>query len=298
MIKPITPGQKRQITGFAGLATEAVLEELGLTSEQAQRVVRAGAECQERMREQFRSIVMELATPEEYASEEVPSNYGYLSGYRQPRTLLEQANRLKELFPELRGALYDDRFASEPRPKGAEGHFILLDWRQLGETYADAYKKVFGKVREVYGGNAVNYLEREGKLTEKHLRESAAKRSAMERIREAQKGHDFLVVAGQFGHLHRGRSVRRARAVMQDSGQFGFGLFESLILLLTHPDRLRHYDDLWIDCAGDEISWNGDGQVTDAPYVGFHGGMLKVLANGVGSPYDYYGSVSGFSPQS
>lgn len=294
MMKMITPGQERQIIGFARLAAEAVLEELGLTSEQAQRVVRTGAECQERMREQFRSIVMELATPEEYASEEVSSNYGYLSGYRHPRTLLEQANRLKELFPELRGAFYGERFASEPLPKGAKGHFILLDWRQFGETYVEACKKVFDKVREVYGKNAVYYnsVDRKGKLTEKHLRESAAKRAAMEQIREAQKGHDFLVVPGQFGREHR-------RVVMQYSDQFGFGLFETLILLLTHPDRLRNnYNDLWINCAGDEFSWNGDGQFTIAPYVNFRDGVLKMRAHGVEYPYVFWGSASGFFPQS
>jgi hypothetical protein len=275
--------------------TEAAYDKAGLSEDEAQRVNEAPG-----LSDVIAEFIAKHRVRQDFASEEVPSNYGYLSGYTKPRPLEEQAAVLREAFPEYANATYDASIAEQPLPEGAEGWFIVpADWKKLANTYASgACKKVFGKVREVYGGNAVNYLEREGKLTERHLRESAAKRAAMEQIREAQKGHDFLVVAGQFGHLHRGRSVRRARVVMQDSGQFGFGLFESLILLLTHPDRLRHYDDLWIDCAGDEISLNGDGQFSVAPYVYFSDGMLKVYAYRVGNPHDNYGSVSGFSPQS
>src|SRR5262249_34336611 len=52
--------------------------------------------------------------------------------------------------------------------------------------------------------------------------------------------------------LHRGRSVHTAREVMGRRRQFVLGAFAVGIMLLAHPERLQHNDDLWSYCAGDE----------------------------------------------
>lgn len=293
MTARITSGQKRQIKGFVELAFDEVIEELGLSKEAAQRVVKNGTPCQEQLKEHLRSVLVQLATPQEFANEEVESSYGYLSGYRQPRSVTEQANRLREIFPGIGYA--DESLANIPVPKGAEGKFVILPWQKVAATYGEAVQIVLDKLRVAYGEKFVNYIE--GKLGAKHLREGIAKKAAFRKLAEEQKGFDLLVVDGQFGLLHRGRSVRRARVVMQDGGQFGFGAFENGIMLLTHADRLRHYDDLWIDCAGDEYSYEADGQFPDAPIFYFFDGDLKFDTDGVAGPSGYCGSSSGFSSQ-
>lgn len=293
MIEQITSGQKRQINGFAELALEAVLDELGLSKEAAQRVIKSGTPCQEMLKEHFRSVLVQLASPQEFADEEVESSYGYLSGFSKPRSVTEQANRLRELFPGIGYA--NESLANLPVPKGAEGKFVIPPWQKVAATYGEAVQIVLGKLRVAYGEKFVNYIE--GKLGAKHLREGIAKKAALRKLAEEQKGFDLLVVDGQFGFLHRGRSVRRARVVMQDGGQFGFGAFENGIMLLTHPDRLKNYDDLWIDCAGDEYSYGADGQFAVAPIFFFSDGALEFDADVVARVDDLYGSSSGFSSQ-
>jgi hypothetical protein len=106
-----------------------------------------------------------------------------------------------------------------------------------------------------------------------------------------QKDHDILVVAAQFGLRHRGRSTRRAREVMNAS-EFGLGAFAIGIMLLTHPERLMNYDDLWIDCAGDDYSCDADGLFGNAPYFGFGDDGVGFGTSDVASADGSYGSAS------
>jgi hypothetical protein len=110
---------------------------------------------------------------------------------------------------------------------------------------------------------------------------------------DEQKDHDILVVAAQFGLRHRGRSVRRAREVMQPN-EFGLGAFAVGIMLLTHPERLMHYDDLYVDCAGDEYAPEADGGFSSAPFFDFDDGRVEFHAYWFAHAYDSYGSSSAF----
>jgi hypothetical protein len=104
-------------------------------------------------------------------------------------------------------------------------------------------------------------------------------------------------VPAQFGLRHRGRSVRRAREVFNAS-EFGLDTFAVGIMLLTHPERLQHYDDLWIDCAGDEYDDPGDdGRFSLAPYFCFSCGKVELLARRFDVAGGYCGSASGFVSQ-
>jgi hypothetical protein len=140
--------------------------------------------------------------------------------------------------------------------------------------------------------NFCNY--REGKITSAHLRVHTRTISALEQL--GRQESEILIIAAQLGMSHRGRSVRRAREVMRAS-QFGLGSFAVGIMLLTHPERLQHYDDLWIDCTGDEFSPGADGDFSRAPVFRFSGGGVWFGAGRVDGASDYYGSASGFLPQ-
>ena len=111
-----------------------------------------------------------------------------------------------------------------------------------------------------------------------------------------QAGHNILIIPVQFGLLHRGQSVRRAREVFQ-SNEFGLGSFQVGIMLLTHPERLVQWDQLHLDCAGDEYAPGADGVFCHAPLFLFHGGGLGFIAYPCGHAGGGFGSVSGFLPQ-
>lgn len=68
-------------------------------------------------------------------------------------------------------------------------------------------------------------------------------------------------------------------------------------MLLTHPERLVSYDDLWIDCAGDEYAPVAVGGFSGAPFFSFVGGEVEFAADWFDDARSDYGSASGFLPQ-
>jgi hypothetical protein len=116
-------------------------------------------------------------------------------------------------------------------------------------------------------------------------------------IAETQKG-DILIIAAQLGMRHRGRSVRRAREVFI-SNEFGLGSLAVGSIILTHPERLVRWEELDMDCAGDEFDPDADGEFSHAPRFrfGFSDGKVEFVARRVGFACDAFGSVSAFLPQ-
>jgi len=85
---------------------------------------------------------------------------------------------------------------------------------------------------------------------------------------------------------------------MVDQNQFELGAFTVGIMLLTHPDRLKHCNDLWIDCAGDEFDNPGaHARFARAPCFKFHGGKVEFVTLWAHRAHGNYGSASGFLPQ-
>ncbi len=242
-------------------------------------------------------LIKRCSISNQFANEEVASTYGYLSGYIKPRDVAWQSNCSRELFPGV--GFHDEKAAQMAMPKGAEGLFVIPTWQSFAKlhhvtTYAEAVRIVLAKLKETRKGQFSNW--RENEMDSAHLRETAWKAEAMATIAEQQKDSDLLVIPAQFGIVHRGRSVRRARVVIGGKG-FGLGAFEVGIMLLLHPERLANYDDLWIDCAGDEFKPGGERVFSRAPIFFFHGGRLGFGADGVGGAGGCYGSASAFLPQ-
>ncbi len=245
-------------------------------------------------------------TREEFKDEEVASNYSYLSGYCKPTELNAQCNKLRELFPGI-GYANQDLLARIENgevklPKHAEGWFAIPNWKKnskiFGSTYSAAVQAALDKINEIRDGKFHNY--RAKLIDEEHLRQSARSEKFWDELIEAQGNPDIIIVAAQFGIRHRGRSVRRARVVIEDTnGEFGLGAFAGGIMLLTHPIRLQHYDDLWIDMSGDEfdVPAESDVRFDCAPCFVFNGGKVKFGAHWVGYASGRCGSASGFLPQ-
>jgi len=255
----------------------------GLDGDEAQRVNEAQG-----LAKLIANFIDENRSANLYKDEEAESRYGYRSGYTKPRDVIQQSNRLRELF--LGVGFHDEKLTSMTVPTGAEGLFVIPRWQTIAPTYVEAVKIVLAKLKEARKDAFYNY--RESEMTPDNLRESARKAEVMATIAEQQKGYDLLVIPAQFGLRHRGRSVRRARVVIGGSG-FGLGAFEVGIMLLTHPERLAHYDDLWIDCPGDEFKPSDESAFGCAPYFRFYDDKLRFDASRVDGAHDLYGSASG-----
>lgn len=291
----ITGGQEKQYRRFVEDATakgcDLALQQVPLDKDGLQKLISRGDEFNAAIARAIVNATRDLSVSNEYADEEVKSTYGYLSGYK-PKGITTQTNRLRELISGVGFA--DEKLADQPLPAGAEGYFAIPRWETIAPTYGEAVEKVLALISKTRDGKFYNY--REGKLGAQYLREHDRSVAMWKRIGEAQKGYDILVVPAQFGLRHRGRSVRRARAVFNTS-EFGLGAFAVGIMLLTHPERLKDYDDLWIDCAGDEYSPDADGQFRGAPSFVFGGGEVEFCTDGVGIAGERCGSASGFAPQ-
>ncbi len=280
----ITRGQEKQIRRFM----EDALIKAGFDKEMAQELIANGGEFQDGLVE----LMKRLSVTNEFADEETESGYGYLSGYK-PRPFAEQVTILHQQFPQLGSC--NESLASGQVPAGAEGWFAIPRWQKLASTYGEAVELVLSKLNEQRSGKFMNY--REGKLGSQQLRETTQKAKAFEVIGREQEGNDLLIVGAQFGLEHCGKSVRRVRAITKRGRQFGLGAFEIAIMLLTHPERLQHVNDLWIDCSGDEYSFGAGGQFGGAPYFVFRDALLGFSADDVASASADYGSASGFLPQ-
>ncbi|MBI2042193.1 MAG: hypothetical protein HYT21_00345 [Candidatus Nealsonbacteria bacterium] len=150
---------------------------------------------------------------------------------------------------------------------------------------------MIGKTRAFY-----NY--RKGALGPKYLRLSERTAVALQMISEKQKG-DFLLIPAQFGLTHRGRSVRRVRVVYAPH-EFGLGSFIAGCMILSHPERLVQWEQLHIDCPGDEYSPDADGEFSCAPVFLFHDGKVRFDARWVRhapAASGASGSASGFVSQ-
>jgi hypothetical protein len=292
-ITQATAGQIKQINRFASDAVEKVLTELGLDNPGAQRVIEHGDEFAEAIRTAALASLKDLSVSDKFKDEEVESNYGYLSGYRKPKSITEQCNILRQIFPGVGFA--DEKLAEREVPANAEGWFAIPKWQTIAPTYSEAVQKVLDAIKKARNGKFYNY--RDGQLNDQRLRQTAKTASVFQKLGDEQKDHDILVVAGQFGLRHRGRSVRRAREVFSVN-ELGLGAFAVGIMILTHAERLQHYDDLWIDCAGDEF----DDPVADvrfdhAPCFSFSDGEVVFGARWFGRAYGYCSSASAFVPQ-
>lgn len=219
-----------------------------------------------------------------FADEEVPSGRGYPLAYA-PRPLPEQALRLRGAFPRL-GEFVSA--APPPLPAMAEAWFLIPDWRRVASTYNVAVTDALA----VLAQSRPTSLARIERLGSNSLRPHE-RTAAMSQRLPALGDSGLLLVAAQFGLRHRGRSVRRSRARFEDR-EFGLGAFAVAVMLFTHPERITQFDQLYLDCAGDEYSASDEQQFSEAPYFRFLDGRLAFGTSWYGTSDAYFGSASAF----
>lgn len=285
---------------FVSLCREAY-DKAKLDDDRAQRLNENGGAFQAGLRE----LIARFSVSNQFASEEVASRYAYPDEYRGPKPIGEQVDILAKVFQLSLGLTSEYIGKVLPTltlPEGADGWFAIPSLDAVAKRFflevtdpALRYCRAVNLVMEKLGASRkfVNYHK--GELTTDRLREHARTLQALERLAETQKG-DILIVPAQFGKLHRGRSVRRAREVM-GANEFGLGAFAVGCMALTHPERFVRWEQLHTDCAGDEYAPDADGGFVLAPFFFFGDGKLEFVTGWYDGMDDYFGSVSAFLPQ-
>lgn len=266
----------------------ASLNKAGLEEDEAQRVIENAD-----FPTTLHALLHKLATPTRYAEEEMSTTFGYRSGYSIPRSVAEQVDILHELFPTM--WKYGLGYTQDELPAGSEGYFAIPRWQAVASSYGEAVVLAIRALMVSRDGHVDQYGIQ--LLGRSKLRETDRKHDCMEQLASLQPGQDILVLAAQFGVRHRGRSIRRAR-VRCSAQEFGLGAFEVACMLLTHPNRIQDYDDLWLDCPGDEYliddvrSYDGG-----APFVYYASNHLRFDAHSTSVCLGKQGSVTGWIPR-
>lgn len=270
---------------FVESVMQHALTEVSLDGEGLQRLISNSTDFQA----DIMALVKKHATSHLFANEEVESKHGYLSGYRT-KDITTQINRLRELFPGIGYA--DERLASRLLPPNAEGWFAIPRWDKIGESYNEAVEEVLRMISKTRDEKFSN--SRIGKVGPQYLCQHKRTEAILRKLGDQQRGYDIFIVPGQFGFRHRGRSTRRAKEVFSES-EFGLGTFAVGIMLLTHPERLLHDEDLWINCPGDTYFFDGDGRLKGTPCFLLSGGIVKFDATLSEIARSDEGSASGFT---
>lgn len=189
---------------------------------------------------------------------------GYGAGYAQAKPIETQVAILHELFPHL-GSV-DEYQIPDIVPEGMEGYFAIPHWSIVAPTYVEAMHKA----REILNTQRKFFSFHFGKDDSGILRETRKKEQLFDILRTEQSGKKLTIIACQFGARYVNCSVQDVRSQFAEY-EFGLGVYEALILLLTHPERLTGSKQLGIFCAGDEyVSDSGGRKFIQAPCITFN----------------------------
>lgn len=278
---------------------EAAYNKSKLDDARAQRLNERGGELQNGIAK----LIAELsASNQQYANEEVRSNYAYPKEYKGPKPIADQIKALAKILDLDPSQALEFAKNLPALPDGAEGWFAIPSVDALAKKHfpevtdpVEMYCQAVQLVHQKIAASRSFYNYREGQITPAQLRVHARTAHALDLIAETQKG-DILIVAAQLGMRHRGKSVRRAREVFV-ANEFGLGSLAVGSIVLTHPERLVRWEELDMDCSGDEFSPEAGGDFSRSPCFLFRGGEGEFGARFVGGPRAYFGSVSGFLSQ-
>lgn len=247
-----------------------------------------------------------------YAYGELESSYGYLSDYKPMRgasfeTMLADLERQAKVLDSFFGVStkFDIDFARKiwgNLPSWVEKLFLSIDKNVLAPDYNQELQACLNALKQTRDSEFYNY--RECELGPDQLRQSERSVLHEERLAAMQKPFKLIVEPGNFGvrwpidgtNNHITASVRRALMKMAQN-ESGTGAKKVSTWLMTHPGRLRHFSDLWIDCGGDEFAPLADSDFSMSPYFGFCGPGVELDATDVDSPDGSFGLASVCLPQ-
>lgn len=295
----ITKGQKRQLKRFLidavqKMDIEELLEELEMEKESVQRIIERGGLLSSNIKSATKEAFIELSLESKYPEEEVESNYGYISGYVKPRGINEQYRILEKNFKVYGLPNMDVIF--QPTELPTEGWFLIPKWEAIAKTYTEAVYKVMAKIKRTGSKKVERAVNRTFCLGSPNhiIKETQEKMDAMGKMNVDQGGRNYTVIPAQFGIRHRGRSHRKAKEEHFLSNEFSLGLFEIGIMILTHPERLKRNEDLFIICGGDCYHSRYKGASMRVPVLTCENESVFLDEYWNNNAYEYCGAATAF----
>ncbi len=275
---------------------ETAYNKASLSDEEAQRVNEATG-----LADLVDQFIAENRLTDKFKDEEVESSYRYPQEYKGPKPIEEQILALAKIFnlDPTQALKYTKNLPQ--LPKGAEGWFAVVSPGAIQKLFPDTdeeaerYCRMLQIVHEKIAASRRFYNYREGQIDTAHLKVHPRTAQMMSQLAEQQPGH-ILIIAAQLGMRHRGRSSRRAREVFT-TNEFGLTSVSVGSIILTHPERLVRWEELDMDCAGDEFSDEGVEQFERAPCFFFSDDGVGFGTRVVSRPGGGYGSASALLPQ-
>lgn len=117
---------------------------------------------------------------------------------------------------------------------------------------------------------------------------------ANEKIAKKQKG-DIHIIAAQLGAFHVGTSIDMTRTILRPH-EFGLTSFAVECIAITHPERLVRWEELGMQCVGDELRLDDKDPWSQTPVIYFHDEKVNFNTVPNSTPYTCYGAVTGFLP--
>lgn len=160
-------------------------------------------------------------------------------------------------------------------------------WSKIAKTYSEAVQKRMDEIE----ATRPFYNWRKDQIDESHLRETKEKIAGMKTV--TKKG--IVTMEVQLGQKWKGTAVQDVRKQYTE-GEIGMGAYEMLTILLINPKILSSYDDLWIDCPGDEFDASGsDVRFDRAPCLFFSDDKVGFGTERVSLACGFFGSASGWA---
>lgn len=226
----------------------------------------------------------------------VPSTFGYASGYTEAKSVPKQIEILTKTYPFLYFrdtplALID----TEAVRDGAEGKFVIPHWATFARTYTAAILVALEGLKETMGVKIYHYCH--GKIGSRNFLRGYDNELALRSLcgEKNEWWNTVYTISAQFGVHYRGASPYWVKRSLRDR-EFGLGLFEGIIMLVTHPERLSSDNDLWIEFPGDSFSPDPKGEPTHTPFINIINGEIGIGTSLSMMPGARYGSATWFMP--
>lgn len=274
----------------------------GINDDGLQRIIEQGGVFQERLMPILREMALPWINP--YTDELTKLGYGYPNGWT-PDPLDVQRDRLLAAFPGIK--LPNPIKGDLPAGFDALGYHIFPERLGLlhditdgnGANYGRVIEEiVFPKLEGVYKANSHGFQNYgTGELGPNYIRLELRGRVALEAI-QSTTDMDAYIAPVSYGKrwARNTLSPRNARETALLAKELAQGVVQIGCHLIGQPGRLVAYEDLSLDCSGDEYNWDADGEWSHCPYFDFSGGALEFSADWAVDAREDYGSVVALSP--
>lgn len=140
------------------------------------------------------------------------------------------------------------------------------------------------------------YNYRDGEINKDHLRQTQNLLEFYEILATSQGKSPIWLIEAQLGFYHKGESVNRARELYLPN-EHGLGSVGMGSIALNDSKRFVRWEELDVDCAGDEFSPDADGVFSWSPYFYFDSAVLRFGTDDVSDADGDFGAASAFVPQ-